>query len=319
MKGLWFQQRGVALISVLLIFALITIISGAMLKQSYLNTKRLSHYLNARQAYYYALAAEQLARQYLYRDIHEQGFAEVSVHVDSFDDEWAQQLEAFSIEEGHLEITITDLQAKLNLNDLVDRSSAQLRPAHVAVLARLLQQEGMPQGHRDVILDWLDSDNDMRPQGAENDYYQGLKTPYATAGRGFVDLSELSLLKGVSSQDVLALSQAISLLPESTAININTASKQLLAVLSDSISGSDVNAILADQRAGGFDSIEQWQQQSYAAALTASGLPFAVASSYFEVQIKSVYDGRLCRLKTVFYRSPESGELQVIKRQRDTL
>lgn len=319
MKGLWFQQRGVALISVLLIFALITIISGAMLKQSYLNTKRLSHYLNTHQAYYYALAAEQLARQYLYRDIQEESRAKEAVHYDSFDDEWAQQLEAFSIDEGSLEIIITDLQAKLNLNDLFDSESNQLRSAHVEVFTRLLLREGMPQGYRDVILDWLDSDNELRPQGAENDYYQSLKTPFVSAGRDFVDLSELLLLKGVSHQDVLALSQAITLLPEATPINMNTASKQLLGVLSDSMTNRDVNAVLTDQRAGGFDTVEQWLQQSYGASLAASGLSFAVASSYFEVRIKSVYDGRLCRLTTVFYRNPENGELQVVKRQRDAL
>ncbi|MDY0007561.1 MAG: type II secretion system protein GspK, partial [Spongiibacteraceae bacterium] len=57
-----------ALISVLLIFALVVILASDIASRQYLDTRSTANLLGMRQAEYYALGAEEWARQMLYRD-----------------------------------------------------------------------------------------------------------------------------------------------------------------------------------------------------------------------------------------------------------
>ena len=49
----------------------------------------------------------------------------------------------------------------------------------------------------DSILDWRDNNDDRRFNGAEDQYYMGLKPPYHAADRRFLFLDELLLVRGV--------------------------------------------------------------------------------------------------------------------------
>lgn len=50
----------------------------------------------------------------------------------------------------------------------------------------------------DAILDWLDTDDEPRSDGAEFDYYQGLNPPYEPRNGPIVALEELLLVRGVT-------------------------------------------------------------------------------------------------------------------------
>ena len=50
----------------------------------------------------------------------------------------------------------------------------------------------------DSITDWRDADNIALPNGAENDYYQGLQPPYLARNGALASMEELLLIRGVT-------------------------------------------------------------------------------------------------------------------------
>ena len=73
------RQRGIALITVLLVFALAAIIASDVASRIYRDIRKTSNLINSKQAYHYALAGEQFARQILFRDYRD----EKELHVDA--------------------------------------------------------------------------------------------------------------------------------------------------------------------------------------------------------------------------------------------
>ena len=63
------RQRGVALITVLLVVAIVTVVSAAMVARQQLSIRATSNQLQARQAWHYALGGEALAQAILARDL----------------------------------------------------------------------------------------------------------------------------------------------------------------------------------------------------------------------------------------------------------
>ena len=66
--------------------------------------------------------------------------------------------------------------------------------------------ENLPAFTRDkraCILDWIDTDSDTNPDGAETDYYERLETPYVCKNATLVCLKELLLVKNITRNDYL--------------------------------------------------------------------------------------------------------------------
>ncbi len=84
--------------------------------------------------------------------------------------------------------------AKLNLGVLPqwDRSHPD------AGRQALMHLPGMTEAVADAILDWVDADANTRPQGAEEDYYQGVLAPYAPRNAPPTSLEELLLVRDVT-------------------------------------------------------------------------------------------------------------------------
>ena len=95
--------------------------------------------------------------------------------------------------------TIVDLERKFNLNSI--------NPANPA--AEIVLQQGLTVAGLDpseitpvanAILDWLDPDDLIRLQGAEKNYYEGLRPAYICKNGPIDDISELLLIKGVTPE-----------------------------------------------------------------------------------------------------------------------
>lgn len=92
---------------------------------------------------------------------------------------------------------IVDESGKLNLN-AVARRVHEDRLNEIEARAILLGLPGMSPKTADAILDWLDSDEMLRKNGAESEYYTGLITPYRAKNGPLDTLDELILVRGVS-------------------------------------------------------------------------------------------------------------------------
>ena len=52
----------------------------------------------------------------------------------------------------------------------------------------------------DAVLDWRDEDDSLRPNGAEDEYYQSLEPPYTPRNGPFQSIEEILLVRGVTEE-----------------------------------------------------------------------------------------------------------------------
>jgi general secretion pathway protein K len=100
-------------------------------------------------------------------------------------------LDNFPVGDGTVSLKIIEQESKININR-----------ADTALLTQALTTMGVDAGSistvADAIQDWVDTDDNLRPAGAESDYYQGLAPPYYAKDAPLDDIEELQLIKGVT-------------------------------------------------------------------------------------------------------------------------
>lgn len=249
------KQGGVAIITAMLLIALGTITMVAVISRQELDMHRERNEGIIQQARAFGISGERFAAALLYRDV-KAGLRENS---DSLDDDWAQTIPPVPIDNASIQGCIVDMQGRFNLNNLVDAEGKSIilnvpNAEGVAVptqfyfeqLQRLLSELNIEVTKAEAILDWVDADFDPTGvEGAEDGYYTALTPGYRAANAPFISVSELQLVKGFSSavpeeaEDYKLLLPHLSALPTydgiPTPVNVNTATPEVLASLSDEI------------------------------------------------------------------------------------
>ena len=193
------QERGAALLTVLLLVAVIAVLAGHALERMRLATRLEANAIAIDQARAFAMAAETAAmvriNAVLARDA-----ARVTLQGD-----WAGKPYPLPIPGGVATATVTDGGNCFNLNGLVQGSDAATlvaRPASIEQFARLMRIVGIAdQQAREVAAaaaDWIDTDNVRQPDGAEDADYSGLRPRHLPANALMADASELRAVKGVT-------------------------------------------------------------------------------------------------------------------------
>jgi len=158
--------------------------------------------------------------------------------VDHLGEPWALRLPPMPVDNGELAGHIEDQQGAFNLNNLVTNGKLDL--AQLERLKRLLSLLDLPADLAPALADWLDSDSEVQPQGgAEDAYYLSLDPPYLPANRPLLDVEELAQVRGFDAAVRARLKPYVTALPAATAINVNTASAEVLAAV---IEGLDLAA-----------------------------------------------------------------------------
>lgn len=223
------SQRGVAIITVLLMVSLATIAVTAMITRQQRDIRLASAFQGTLQSEALALAGERFAIATLKRDkdkAKRQG-------SDSLEDDWAQSLPPVPIGQGQITGCIHDVGSKFNLNNLID-NTGKASAADIERFRRLLNALNISTTRAEAVVDWLDSDSEPTgSNGAESEYYSSLTLPYRVANRPLVSTSELHLIKGFDTeegreelQDLLP--HVIALPISGSKINVNTATPAVL-------------------------------------------------------------------------------------------
>jgi general secretion pathway protein K len=225
------RQRGVALITAVLIVALATILAVDVGFKGYLDQRRTANAFALDQSFSVALGGEAWASDALRRDKIE------SPKQDDFTEAWATPIPPIPLEDigGEFEGQLEDLQGRFNLNSLVkfdNGGNSQVDPAAVKRLERLLELLELETKWANLIADWIDSDtNPQFPDGAEDSVYTSLTPAYRTANMPITRSSELLALPEFGRERYRRLEPFVTALPAGTAINICTASPELLDAL----------------------------------------------------------------------------------------
>ena len=304
------RQRGEALITVLLVVAIVSVVSTAMVARQQLSIRATSNQLQARQAWHYALGGEALAQAILARDL--QGDGEPAAAIDHLGEAWAQPLPAFAIEQGEIVVRIEDLAGRFNLNDLLREQ--QPDAAAVAQFRRLLLRLQISAPYAERLLDWLDADQQPSGElGAEDNVYLGLETPYRSAGRRLYDLSELRLLLDMREEDFQRLAPHVAALPQGVPLNVNTASALLLSTLGDNLSPGAAESLVELRRSAPFRNSAAFLAQPAMAGTTLQGTALAVGSQFFQATSEVRLGDRRLALVSLLQRE-QDGSVRVLAR-----
>lgn len=295
------RQAGVALISVLLIVAILLAVVGRLMANHGLSISQNQNVFEQNQALQYALGAESLARQALFQD-----FSQGGADVDHLSEVWAQQVLPFGLDEGgFLEAQVRDLNGCFNLNNLLRGEAAKEQ------FKRLLAHLNAPQQIADTWLDWIDGDSTVTGFGAEDSEYLIATIPHRTPNRLVSNVSELALLQNMDAEIFSLLRPHLCVLPNSeTLLNVNTANLQSLASLVSSVSPATAEAIvgIAREYSTVNDFLAEYPDYQSAAAT------LSVKSNYFEVHAFAQVGDSSVTLLSVLYRDPSSGEVTVLSR-----
>jgi len=303
------RQRGVALLTILLVVAIATVIGVSMASEQSFAIHRARNLLEQAQVNQYAMGGEELARQILYEDFESQ------VQRDFFAESWYLDQEVYEFEEGELQLTISDLQSKINLNAMLEGASSGIQ---IGRFARLLSFLSLDPSITDRLLDYMDSDQNRRPLGAEDYEYLGLETPYRTSGQALQSVTELMLLLDMDKESFNALLPYVTVLPERTGmLNVNTADPVVLQTLGNNISTDVIDSVLmAREGEDGIQSVEEFS--TLMGTLPASQLnlqSLGVQSSFFQVDVVARIHDRVGYLSSIIYRDATDGSIEVIYRE----
>lgn len=152
--------------------------------------------------------------------------------IDHLGEPWAQGLPTLPVDGGAIHVSVEDAQGRFNLNNLLQSNLPS--PADVSVFQRLLLELKLDPLLSNALIDWMDADSNVTsPGGAEDVDYLNLKTPYRAANQPLVSVDELRLVHGFDAKTVGVLLPFVTVLPAGahSAINVNTASPELLAAL----------------------------------------------------------------------------------------
>lgn len=308
------HQQGVALISMLLVFALVVVLVSSAVTRANYDIRKTSYHLHNAQAYQYALGGEALARQLLHQD----WVTDKDLNQgDSQHDIWYQD-SLFKPDHGLMRVRIRDLESRFNLNNLVT-ANGEPDPAQLQQLQRLfnrlLLSGSSSSTHAAAILDWIDADTVPRTAHSEDVHFQALENDYRSADAPMVDATELAALGIFESDDLKRLIPQVTALPQITAINPNTASEAVLSSLHPQLNAAQVARARA-QLPQGFTSTQAFLADGVTAGLDLSQVRLDVHSQYFLVSVAAQYQEHTAYLQSLLHRDPQSGAITTLSRSR---
>ncbi len=276
-----YADSGMILINVLIIVMLATAILAVMIAGDDTDVELSLRMNNAAQARAVAAGAELSAavalRRDLARDIQANGSS------DSYFDEWATiGDDDAAIERGRFTFAVTDAQALFNLNNLTRGDTlTQGTFSAIAAAAGLLPEQAIS------VID------------------------HVRATGGLSDLADLANV-GLSFAEIGRLSQWVTVLPEPTAVNLNTAPEALVAIL---LNNPGKARVLAAERTAARSGGGMTRQD-----LIASGIVpppgSGVNSSYFWTRSIVEIGGDRQQSTSLLYRRTRDGGPQVLALKR---
>ena len=195
--------------------------------------------------------------------------------------------------EAFLSGSITDAQSHFNLRNLID-AKGEVSPLDLAILRRLCENVNVTATTADLLA-------------------KGLKAAYATAGSAGAPadpplvpkrISQLVWL-GVDAQALQRLEPHIVLLPESTKVNINTASREVIAAAIPGLNVGDAERLVQYRQRTPF--LKQLDIQGQLPAMTPVELQGVdVASRYFEVRGRLRLSDRVLEQRSLVERNQKT-------------
>ena len=304
-RSMQHSQRGVALITILVMVAIATILAATIVKRQSHTAENTAYLIRQNQALLYAKSAEAFASELLVQD------SQNSASADHLQETWAQPMPPFPVEDGVVSGRLEDESGKFNLNSLVNADGVTANADAQKLFERLLARVGLPAELSQSVIDWQDTDDlTIGPMGAESSYYQGLSAGYSAANTQFNAIEDLKQVRGFEGKNYDLIAPYISALPATAAkININTASPLLLASIDEKLDINTVATLIQEKQkkmehfanVGELFAMQSFDGVNEESKNLATKL-MDVKSDYFKIQIEVVLNNRKRQLSSHVYR-----------------
>lgn len=322
------RQRGAALLTVLLLVAVMTVLATAVLDDIRFGLRRAGNAQAMAQAQWYALGAEMLAGVQI-RRLAERDGARTTLEGD-----WNGRPFLFPIGDGEagsglIRARISDGTACFNLNSVVEGAGEQWqrRDAGVRQYLALLHALGFAPAQAsalaDALVDWIDSDQQRSAAGSEDGTYAARTSAYLTSGTLLGEVSELRAIVGYDHVAYARLRPHVCALPDAapTPVNLNTlqdGDAVILVMLTDNaISAAAARRILAARpRQGWRDHAAFWTQPLLANVPVPADVlqQVALRTRYFQLQAEVEYDGTEAVMSALLEHDP-AGPIRLLGRR----
>ncbi|TDU31586.1 type II secretion system protein K (GspK) [Panacagrimonas perspica] len=331
------RQRGIALITAVLVVSLAVIAATSVLDSGHFAIQRTATLLDSERAWGYAAGAEDWVRTVLDRDQKDNRY-------DGLDEPWSEP-QTLPVENGAISGVIVDATARFNLNNLgvSDNqtpigSGEQKTTAYrqqLGIFTRLIENiEGArelvtsPEQLAESIRDWIDEDQIPTGGGREDSDYATLVPPRRTANRPMSSVTELRLILDsmydARSDDARKIYKL--LLPYVTAlpvdgvtpINVNTADPALLLALDSQGQGnSKLAEFVQSRKQKPLTNDNDVATQLDLSAEMSDPKLVGISSRLFQLRLQAVVGQGRVALYSLIFR-PSQGVPVVLQRSTDS-
>lgn len=269
------RQRGIALISVLLVMSLALLITSGLLHSHRLLLQSSGQQLQQLHLRQLGVAGETWALLLL-QDVVRDPQKTVDLTQD-----WARLAPGFDIEDTQVQVDIEDLAGRFNLNALL--TQGQVDQVTLNRWARLLALLELP--------------------------------PLELSQVGVLrELSQLRLLPGIDGQVLRQLEPWVALLPKDAALNINTAPALVLRTL-DGLEAPTAEALVRQRSTSAWASVQAFTQDPLLSAAGLSSHGLGVSSRWYRITVQVTRGQSSLRLATDVERDPDARQLNILQRR----
>jgi general secretion pathway protein K len=303
-------ERGVALLTVLLLVAVMSVIAVGVLDDIRFGIRREANAETVGQAQWYALGAEALARERMSRLIAPQNQRGA--------EDWNGRWLSFSIDGGAIQTRLSDAGVCFNLNSVVQGAPEQWsrRDLGLAQFTALLRALDVGQGEAaalpEALADWIDSDGARNTLGAEDDTYTNGAFSYRTSGALLSEVSELRAIRGFTPDIYARIRPFVCALPTAdlSPINLNLLTPDkamLLSMLTDgALDLTAARRVIAARPANGWTSVgEFWNAPVFKEHLPPDAVldQVTLQTRFVALEADVTYGGSDVVLTSLFERS----------------
>ncbi|MGP5548193.1 type II secretion system minor pseudopilin GspK [Psychrobacter alimentarius] len=229
------SQRGVALLTILLLVVSITVVAGAMLASQKIAIRRSGLLFDQNQLLQDISAGQQLALTMIRAD-------NKLNDTDSAQDIWAQPIPPYALGGHSIGIEVRDEASRFNINNLYQNSAVDT--ASVAMFQRLLTQLNLEPDIAIAVLDYQDTDSEVYKDGGAEDAVYTQQSNTILPNQSFVSIDQLQEVRGVTAEALKTLRPYITAVPYFVPVNVNTASPVLLAALMDGATSEQMQGLV---------------------------------------------------------------------------
>ena len=269
------HQRGMALISVLLVLSLALLITAGLLRSHHLSLQSSGQQLQQIHLRQLASGGESWALLLLHDALQDREKPVERIQG------WRAMAPGFEVEEAQIRIDIDDLAGRFNLNALLRQG--QVDQVTLNRWARLLELLELPP----VQL------NQVGP---------------------LRELSQLRLLPGIDARLLQRLEPWVALLPTDVTLNINTAPALVLRTLGE-VDASTADALALQAATTPWASVQAFTQAPLLSGQGLSSHGLGTHSRWYRIGVQVTRDGRQLHLATDVGYDPKTQQLTVLQRR----